>query len=45
MPSKRRSQERDWKRKFREKLSADAKEVYQENARKGMAEMRERVKN
>ena len=46
MPSKRsRSQEREQKRKFREKLSADAKEADRENARKGMAELRERKIN
>ena len=45
MPSKRsRSQERERKRKFREKLSAEAKEADRESARKGMAEMRERKK-
>ena len=46
MPSKRsKSQERERKRKFREKLSADAKEADRENARTGMAEMRERKKD
>lgn len=45
MPSKRsRSEERERKRKFRAKMSVDAKKIEREKARKGMAEIREKLR-